>query len=349
MTALVRFRRVIPILAIVLGSVTLAPTAHGAATSATLIGVRAPGVGDSYDLGAMRSWQGKTNAVALIFRKTSVPAADLVAKMTAVWNAGSVPAYSVELVDSNASIAAGNVDAQIDGVARAIKLWLAGPDLRYGSGDDRRAYIRLAWEANGSWYRWSPCASAGGTASDYRAMWHRYHDRYAALGVGSDRLAWIFSVNQSDTSTKCRAESLYPGDAYVDWTGVDGYTWSLANGPSAVFGPMTARLRAVAPSRPVSVNEAGAASATSGGKSAYITRYFEWLRDNDIRMALWFNVDKERDWAVFGGALGDEVFRSGTSVFTAWKAYRQGVSNNRIVGSDRSNPRLLTDAQFLGR
>jgi hypothetical protein len=105
----------------------------------------------------------------------------------------------------------------------------------------------------------------------------------------------------------------------------------------------------MAPGVPVSVNEAGATSATAGGKSSYITRYFDWLRANVIRMAIWFNFDKERDWAVFGGALGDEVFRSGTSVFTAWKAYRRGVSSKRVVGSDTTNPRLLTDAQLLGR
>jgi hypothetical protein len=70
-------------------AVFVAPAARGTSTGTTLIGVRAPSTADAYDLDAMRAWQGKRDAVALVFRKATIPAAELVAKMTSVWNQGS--------------------------------------------------------------------------------------------------------------------------------------------------------------------------------------------------------------------------------------------------------------------
>lgn len=331
------------------GAPTLRPS-PAPATRSTLIGMRAPAPLEPYTLAAVNAWQGKTTALATIFRKSSFPNAQLVAKLAEVWAAGAVPVLSVELVDANATIASGARDAQIDATAAAIKTWLTGPDLAYGTGDDRRIYLRPGWEPNGNWYRWSPCHAEGGTAADYRAMWAKYHERFDRLGLDRDHVRWIFSVNQTDwKSGACPVEALYPGHRYVDWLGVDGYTWTAGQGPAEVFGPMVARLRALAPGTPVGITEAGAHSGTTMGKAAYLTAYFAWLRANGIGMASWFNVDKEKDWSVLGGIEGDETFTLGLTTFRAWKAYREGVAGATIAGSDTANPRLLTASQFAGR
>ena len=319
-------------------------------TTQTLIGMRAAAPSDPYSFEAVNAWQGKRNAIGTIFRRTNTPNDQLVAKLAEVWASGAVPMLSIDLVDSNATIASGARDEQIDATALAIKTWLSGPDGSYGTADDRRIYLRLAWEPNGNWYRWSPCHADGGTAADYRRMWVRYHKRYRRLGIDRSHLAWVFSVNQTDWKTDaCTAESLYPGHKYVDWLGIDGYTWSFGQGPAEVFGPMAARLRAMAPGTPLGINEAGVHRDATIGKSAYLTAYFEWIRANDIGMAVWFNIDKEKDWSVFGGLPGDEHFTHDGQAHLAWKAYRLGVAAPNIVGSDPTNPRLLTDAQFLPR
>ncbi|MEN3271979.1 MAG: mannan endo,4-beta-mannosidase [Actinomycetota bacterium] len=351
MRTFVRFCQLVTIVTVLLLTIGPAPVSR-ASVGTTLLGVRAPNPSDPYSLSALRTWQGgKTDAVALFFRKADYPATGVVSALSSLWKSGRVPMYSVEMTSSNAAVAKGLLDLKLDATASAIRSWLAGPDHRYGNADDRRAYIRPAWEPNGNWYGWSPCSLGGGTADDYKAMWRHVHDRYDRAGIDSAHLAWVFSVNQADWADRCKAEALYPGDAYVDWTGIDGYTRSINATPASVFAPMVARLRAMAPKKPVSVNEAGAATAALIGKSAYITAYFDWLAANDIRMAIWFNLDRattRQNWAVFGGSSGDETFTDGLKTYRAWRAYRVGIASTTIVGSDAANPRLLTDAQFLG-
>jgi beta-mannanase len=325
----------------------------GPSTAATgmLIGIRNPGATDPYSLAAVAAWQGKTNAVAQTYvRSTWTPAA-VIPAVDGIWNRGSVPSISYDLQVSNLAVAAGEIDANLDAVAAAMKTWLAGPDGVYANGDDRRAYFRPAWEGNGNWYRWAPCYYAGGagTAADYQAMWRHLHDHFTAAGIDSGHLAWIFSVNSADKVAACTAESLYPGDAYVDWTGIDGYTGGTASTPSSVFTTMAGRLRTLAPSKPLSIDEWGADSLVSAGKSAWIDAFFTLARSLDVRMNLVFDIDKEKDWAVFGGGNGDTTFVFGGATYRTWDSYRRNVANSAVIGSDRGNPRLLTDAQFLGR
>jgi beta-mannanase len=306
---------------------------------------------DPYTIANVNLWQGKRTAVSTVFRKTNFPIADLVTKLKEVWYGGAVPVYSIDIIDSNAFIAGGGLDPRLDAIGAALTTFLAGPDGVYGNADDRRIFLRPAWEANGNWYAWSPCTATGGPASDYRAMFRRIHDRFTLAGMDSRDSAWIFSVNQADWPTNtCAMEDLYPGDAYVDWLGLDAYTRSAYDSPEVAFTPMVNRLRALAPGKPVSVNEAGVSSRVKVGKSAYVTSYFKWVADNDIRMVAWFNNDNTNgDWTVYGGTLGDESILGALTSTLAWSSYRVAVSDPRYVGSSLTNPRLLTDAQFMGR
>ena len=66
-------------------------------------------------------------------------------------------------------------------------------------------------------------------------------------------------------------EAFWPGEAYVDWVAVDGYnwgasrTWSTWRSPESTLGPMVARLRALAPAKPVAVTETASTSAAADG------------------------------------------------------------------------------------
>jgi hypothetical protein len=255
----------------------------------------------------------------------------------------------LDLQAPNAAVVSGAIDADLDPLVAAMARWLAGPDGALDTGDDRRAYVRPAWEANGTWYRWSPCHVGGGSVDDYRAMWRYLHAKFDGVGLDRTRLAWIYSVNATDGDERCRAEALFPGVRYVDWLGVDGYTFTSSATPTEVFEPMFARLRAIAPDHPLSVNEWGADSVTTVDKSAWIADYFALLHRHDVRMSVSFNLDKERDWAVFGGLHGDESFLAGGAIHRAWRSYRVAVEDPRVSGSDGTDPRLLSDAKFLGR
>jgi hypothetical protein len=80
--------------------------------------------------------------------------------------------------------------------------------------------VRLDWEMNGFWYAFSP-GQNGNTAAGYVAMWRHVHDLFAADGVTNVR--WFWCPNTSDGIGDFTPD--YPGDAYVDYVGVDLYNW----------------------------------------------------------------------------------------------------------------------------
>ncbi len=115
-------------------------------------------------------------------------------------------------------------------------------------------------------------------------------------------------------------EALYPGDAYVDWLGLDGYNWGTsAPGKSwqsfaQVFGATYADLTALS-AKPLLI--AKTASAEAGGDKA------DWIADAysartlrqfpRIRGIIWFNEDKETDWRIESSASAQAAFAQAVS------------------------------------
>lgn len=319
--------------------------------------------GDTTELRDMETWQGKEHAVVGLYTNWEPAEADHLfnEQLPATWAEGSVPMVSWmpwigndTSVDYDAQIAGGARDPYIVDWATRMKSFLAGPDGAYGNADDRRVFVRFAHEANGNWYPYSP-AWNGSPAASYVSMWRHVHDVVAAQGLDADHLGWVWSVTNDDAYPGPSAEQLYPGDAYVDWIGIDGYNWGNLHEPveswetpDQVFGPMTARLRALT-SKPLSINEVGA--TTSGrdvpDKAAWITQYFGWASANGVRMTAWFN-DYPDLWSVFGGTRGDQVYTAAGRSYAVYSAYRTATQASWLAGSDSTNPRLITDAQFAG-
>ncbi|MGQ0521699.1 MAG: glycoside hydrolase family 26 protein [Actinomycetota bacterium] len=354
--------------------VAVSSTFTGAvAAGATGTGGPAPLLGVYYgnqgwamnDVKALEAWQGKRHAVVELFtnwngsRKTM----DNLFKqqLPNIWANGNVPLVTWEPftgantpADIEVRIARGDHDAYVTTWAQRLAGFLSGPDTVLGTDDDRRAYVRLGHEPNGDWYPWG-AAQGGNTPADYVAMWRRVHGLVAAAGPGPSRVQWMWAANAEDIGG-FPAEGFYPGDSYVDWVAVDGYnwggsqSWSSWKSPAEVLGPMVARVQAVAPAKPVAVTET--ASTSSGGgltaKGAWVTDLYAWAPANGVRMVVWFNTDKETDWAVFGGSGGDGTFRYGRTTYRTLAAYKAAAGSGPYAGSDPANPRLLTDAQFAG-
>lgn len=77
-------------------------------------------------------------------------------------------------------------------------------------------FVRFAHEMNGSWFPWGLHAG-GNTPYDYIRAWRRVVSTFRAEGASNARFVWCPNAGQFD--------SLYPGDAYVDWLCLDGYNW----------------------------------------------------------------------------------------------------------------------------
>ncbi len=141
-------------------------------------------------------------------------------------------------------------------------------------------FLRFDWEMNGNWqFPWSEQLN-GNQPGDYVKAWRHVHDLFTQ--VGATNVTWVWCPNISSALTRPMA-SLYPGDAYVNWTCLDGYnkesTWW---GFSAIFsGRGTtwysnsyAEVLQVAPQKPVMIGETASLEAGDGG-----TRKAAWLTD----------------------------------------------------------------------
>ncbi len=253
--------------------------------------------------------------------------------------------------DIEVRIANGEYDGYIDRWAERLREWLAGPDGQSGTGDDRRAYIRLAHEMNSDWYPWSPTVGNSAPAS-YTDMWRHVRGRFEDSGIGKESLQWMWCVNATDVGSYT-AEELYPGDDAVDWLGIDGYQWGESRAwsdwrsPEAVFGGMLGRMRALA-DKPVCIAETASSSATYSShdperKGEWIRDAFEYFGRENVEMWCWFNEDKETDWAMFGGERGTETVSIDGEGVNAYAAYREAVGTHAASTNDP-----MTTATFTG-
>jgi beta-mannanase len=349
-----------------------AAAAHAQQAPQALLGVYYGNQGWAMDqLKAMEAWQGKRHAVVNLFtdwcNRTKTMDNLFKQQLPALWANGNVPVITWEpfLCTASATPAdvlvrasRGEYDAYLKTWAARLKTFLAGPDGILGTADDRRAYIRLAHEMNGNWYPWS-VGIGGNGPGHYIETWRRTRAIFSGLSIDARTVQWIWAVNNVD-SPNAHAEDAYPGDADVDWIAIDGYNWGTSQSwsswqsPQQVFGAMAQRLRAKAPGRPLALTETAATTAATGGvnlgaKSQWISDLFGYAAATNVRMLVWFNEDKETDWAIFGGSNGTETYKAGRTSYKAYTAYRQGVQSGGFVpGNPAPNARVLTDAQFQG-
>jgi beta-mannanase len=318
---------------------------------------------------AVEAWQAKKHAVVNLFtdwtNTTKVMNNLFGQQLPNIWNNGNIPMVTWEPFtggqtpnDIEVRIAAGQYNPYITNWATRMKTFLSGPDGVYGNADDRRAYLRLGHEMNGNWYPWSP-AVGGNSPVDYVAMWRRVRGIFGGMGLDALHLQWIWCVNAEDVGGSA-AEEFYPGNDYVDWVAIDGYNWGASRAgtawksPADIYGPMLTRVRAITGnSKPAALTEFATTSAAAGGtsvpaKSAWIGDVFAYAGSNQLKMLVWFNTDKETDWAVFGGANGDGTFKFGKTTYKTYANYKSAVGANLFTAPDTANPRLITDAQFTG-
>lgn len=347
----------------------LASLTQPALANETLQGVYYGNQGwEMHKVQALETWQGKKTAIVNSFTNwcNQTTTLDNLFKhqLNYIWNNQNVPMITWEPVlcsstPSNVEvlIAKGKYDTYIRNWSTRLKTFLSGSDGIYNTSDDRRAYIRLGHEMNGNWYPWS-AAMGGNSPNDYINMWKHTKAIFDSKGLDAKHLQWVWCVNNTDVGGYS-AESYYPGDAYVNWIAIDGYnwgtsqTWSRWESPEEVFSPMVSRLRAIT-NKPLTITEV--ASTTARGAGTDITAKTQWLTDTfnyaiaqNINMIIYFNEDKETDWAVFGGTRGDSSFTYNSQIYITHTGYSNSVGTSDFVAPNIADPRLITDTQFAGQ
>ncbi len=224
------------------------------------------------------------------------------------WSSASLPVSATEPAYSLRAVSEGRFDGYIDSWATAARDW------------GHPFFLRFDWEMNASTFPWSATASGNGPA-EYVAAWRHVHQIFTR--VGARNATWVWCPNADPDQDPELLAAMYPGDAYVDWTCLDGYN---SDDPWRTFAGIVEDDYAViseqiAPGKPMIIGET-ASTEVGGSKAEWISQMFGSLRRlPDIRGLIWFD-------RTTGGA--DWPAESSPSSLAA---FSRGVRAGSFVGS----------------
>jgi beta-mannanase len=220
------------------------------------------------------------------------------------WNgSGSDPAYKL------ANIQAGNFDTYINS-------WVSGARA-YG----KPIYLRFAHEMNGDWYPWGVGVN-GNTPAQYVSVWRKVVTMFRTGGATNVKFVWSHNVVDNDKPLT----GLYPGDAYVDMTAMDGYNWGTTRSGAGgwrsfntIFRSTYDQIQAIAPSKPIFVAET-ASTEYGGDKAAWIRAAYADIPTSFPKLAgvIWFDQNKETNWQVSSSSSSLTAYREVTAK-SAWR------------------------------
>jgi mannan endo-1,4-beta-mannosidase len=170
--------------------------------------------------------------------------------------------------------------------------------------------IRFAHEMNGFWYPWGVFAN-GNRIQQYVQVWRHVHNIFTE--VGATNVIWVWSPNIIYNSFTDLAK-LYPGNAYVNWIGLDGYYGTPGKGAyqdfDSLFDNTIAELRTFT-SKPLVITETGATNV-SGLMAQWVTQMFQELpAHTDIIGLIWYEDFNVVDWKVADHPAAAAAFRKG--------------------------------------
>jgi Glycosyl hydrolase family 26/Bacterial Ig domain len=224
------------------------------------------------------------------------------------WGSQSIPVPS-NLSEPNfqlSDVIEGHHDAYIRKFAEAAKAW------------GHPFFLRFNWEMNGGWFAWAEGVN-GNKAGEYVAAWRHVHDIFTE--VGATNATWVWCPNVDPENQMQDLAKLYPGDAYVDWTGLDGYNWGTNPARpdrwrsfDQLYGSTYKKITdTIAPSKPLMVSEVGS-SEYGGSKAAWIKDMLAKIPTAypKIRGLLWFEkFDDGMDWPIETSTGATAAFAEG--------------------------------------
>jgi beta-mannanase len=169
-----------------------------------------------------------------------------------------------------------------------------------------------------------------GTAADYVAAFRHVVDVFRARGATN--VAFVWSVTgyafQSASGESASAASTYPGDAYVDWLGVDPYNFDHGGAWHSLayeMGPWYEWVRTTHPGKPLMLSEWGSVEDLNqpGRKAQWFAQASADLQSqfSAVRAVVYFDEQKSEqgtvhDWRIDTSTSALQAFR--TMAHTKW-------------------------------
>ncbi len=167
-----------------------------------------------------------------------------------------------------ASIAAGSSDAYLGSYADAVVAFRHPVILSFGH------------EMNGTWYSWGDGHTSPAT---FVAAWRHIVRLFRAAGAAN--VTWLWTVNSIEGASSSLSQ-WWPGAAWVNWTGIDGYFFQATDTFASVFGSTIADIRTFS-SAPVLIAET--AVGTTADRESQIAALFAGVRAERLAGVVWFD------------------------------------------------------------
>lgn len=185
-------------------------------------------------------------------------------------------------------------------------------------------YVRPWAEMNGDWAPYQPTAAGdrayGGTPAEFVAAWR--HVVSTVRSAGGANIKWVFNPYAATYAQTTSVPSIWPGKAYVDVLGMDGYNWGGGPSPwqsfSTIFTGMYNILAKLDSTLPIWICEVGSREPTvddgapvlkGKSKGTWVTDMFAQTGFGRVKAIVWFDERKERDWRFDSSAASLTAFR----------------------------------------
>lgn len=185
---------------------------------------------------------------------------------------GAIPLVQINPYGiSLSAIASGQYDGYLAGYANAVRSYR------------RPVILSLGHEMNGHWYPWGYTRTSPAV---FVEAWRHVVSLFR--GLGARNVTWMWTVNIMDKAGGIPSPGpWWPGSAYVNWVGIDGYYYNSSTTFASLFGPTIALVRELT-GDPILIAETGATSAV--GQPAKISDLFAGIRLYGLLGFVWFSV-----------------------------------------------------------
>jgi mannan endo-1,4-beta-mannosidase len=199
---------------------------------------------------------------------------------------------------SLSAIAAGFSDSYLRSYARTVRAFGHPVILSFGH------------EMNGTWYPWS----AGSTSpAVFRAAWRHVVAVFRAAGASN--VTWLWTISSTNAAGS-GLRQWWPGSAWVNWVGIDGYYYRASSSFTSVFGTTVSDVRTFTHD-PILISETGVSPAAGPAK---ITSLFTGVRRDHLLGFVWFDVAQHegiyhQDWRLENNPAALATFRRDAAAF----------------------------------
>ena len=215
-------------------------------------------------LPAFESAMGRRLAVVSVYQQWRDPISNNILA-TLAYN-GSIPMISWKCGDTDANINAGDDDEFIEAYAHQIA--------RYGLPVLLRWFYEMnRTDVSSAKTPWVQCigstsadngnpAAYAQAAAGYVAAYQRIYTIFQM--EGATNAAFVWNVSMGAGSSQTQLQEFYPGNAYVDWIGADGYNRNLGTKQNLttfgeIFNAWYVQFSTSAYNKPLLIGETGAA------------------------------------------------------------------------------------------